>query len=169
VGIDQKTAKAWLSALEASGLVYLLHPYHNNLTNRLIKTPKVYFLDTGLCAHLTKWSTPQALEAGAFSGAILETWVISELLKSYWYNGKTPYFYFYRDKDQKEIDLLIEQDNTLYPIEIKKTATPSINVTNNFSVLSKLNQPIGNGALLCLKPKDIPLTNEINAIPVSYL
>ena len=169
VGIDQKTAKAWLSALEASGLVYLLQPYHNNLTNRLIKTPKLYFLDTGLCAYLTKWSTPQALEAGAFSGAILETWVISELLKSYWYNGKTPYFYFYRDKDQKEIDLLIEQDNTLYPIEIKKSATPSLNAANNFDLLAKLNQPIGHGAILCLRQKDIPLSAEIDAIPIGYL
>lgn len=169
VGIDQKTAKAWLSALEASGLVYLLQPYHNNLTNRLIKTPKLYFLDTGLCSYLTKWSTPQALEAGAFSGAILETWVVSELLKSYWYNGKTPYFYFYRDKDQKEIDLVIEQDNYLYPIEIKKSATPSLNAANNFGLLSKLNQPIGQGAVLCLRQKDIPLSAEINAIPIGYL
>jgi predicted AAA+ superfamily ATPase len=169
VGIDQKTAKAWLSALEASGLVYLLQPYHNNLTSRLIKTPKLYFLDTGLCAYLTKWSTPQALEAGAFSGAILETWVVSELLKSYWYNGRTPYFYFYRDKDQKEIDLIIEQDNTLYPIEIKKSATPSLSATNNFVLLEKLNQPIAQGAVLCLRQKDIPLSAKINAIPIGYL
>jgi len=169
VGIDQKTAKAWLSALEASGLVYLLQPYHNNLTNRLIKTPKLYFLDTGLCAYLTKWSTPQALEAGAFSGAILETWVIAEMLKSYWYNGKTPYFYFYRDKDQKEIDLIIEQDNTLYPIEIKKSATPSLNAANNFALLAKLNQRVGQGAVLCLRQKDIPLSAEVDAIPIAYL
>ncbi len=169
VGIDQKTAKAWLSALEASGLVYLLQPYHNNLTNRLVKTPKLYFLDTGLCAFLTKWSTPQALEAGAFSGAILETWVVSELLKSYWYNGKTPYFYFYRDKDKKEIDLVIEQDNILYPVEIKKSATPSLSAANNFGLLEKLGQPIGKGAVLCLRQKDIPLSAKINAIPVGYL
>lgn len=169
VGIDQKTAKAWLSALEASGLIYLLQPYHNNLTNRLIKTPKLYFLDTGLCSHLTRWSTPQALEAGAFSGAILETWVISELLKSYWYNGKIPYFYFYRNKDQKEIDLLIEQNNTFYPIEIKKSATPSQNATNNFGLLTKINQTMGHGAVLCLRQKDIPLSAEINAIPIGYL
>ncbi|MBW8073246.1 MAG: DUF4143 domain-containing protein [Ferrovum sp.] len=169
VGIDQKTTKAWLSALEASGLVYLLQPYHNNLTHRLIKTPKIYFMDTGLCAYLTRWSSSQALEAGAFSGAILETWVISELLKSYWYNGKTPNFYFYRDKDQKEIDLLIEQDNTLYPLEIKKSATPSQNSTHHFGVLAKLNQPVGHGAVLCLRQQDIPLSAEIDAIPVGYL
>lgn len=169
VGIDQKTAKAWLSALEASGLVYLLPPYHNNLIKRLTKTPKLYFLDTGLCSHLTKWSTPQALEVGAFSGAILETWVLSELLKSYWYNGKTPYFYFYRNKDQKEIDLLIEQDHTLYPIEIKKSATPSQNATNNFSLFTQKNPNVGHGAVLCLREKDIPLSAEVDAIPISYL
>ncbi len=169
VGIDQKTAKAWLSALEASGLVYLLPPYHNNLIKRLTKTPKLYFLDTGLCSHLTKWSTPQALEVGAFSGAILKTWVISELLKSYWYNGKTPYFYFYRNKDQKEIDLLIEQDHTLYPIEIKKSATPSQNATNNFGLFTQKNPNVGHGAVLCLREKDIPLSAEVDAIPISYL
>jgi predicted AAA+ superfamily ATPase len=169
VGIDQKTAKAWLSALEASGLVYLLQPYHNNLTSCLIKTPKLYFLDTGLCAYLTKWSTPQALEAGAFSGAILKTWVIAELLKSYWYNGKTPFFYFYRDKDQKEIDLIIEQDNTLYPVEIKKSATPSLHAANNFSLLAKLKQRVGHGAIICLRQKDIPLSAEVDAIPIAYL
>lgn len=169
VGIDLKTAKAWLSALEASGLVYLLQPYHSNLTNRLIKTPKLYFLDTGLCAYLTKWSSPQALEAGAFSGAILETWVMAELLKSYWYNGKTPYFYFYRDKDQKEIDLIIEQDNTLYPIEIKKTAMPSLNAANNFGLLKKYQPSTGRGAVLCLRQNDIPLSAGIDAIPIAYL
>lgn len=169
VGIDQKTAKAWLSVLEASGLVYLLPPYHNNVAHRLIKTPKLYFLDTGLCAYLTRWSSPQTLEAGALSGAILETWIVSELLKSYWYRGKTPYFYFYRDKDQKEIDLLIEQDNTLYPVEIKKTAMPSAGAARHFAVLEKFEQRIGPGAVLCLKQTDVPLSSRVNAIPAYYL
>lgn len=169
VGIDQKTVKAWLSVLEASGLVYLLPPYHNNVAHRLIKTPKLYFLDTGLCAYLTRWSSPQTLEAGALSGAILETWIVSELLKSYWYHGKTPYFYFYRDKDQKEIDLLIEQDNTLYPVEIKKTATPSAEAARHFAVLEKFKQRVGLGAVLCLKQTDVPLSSQVNAIPAYYL
>lgn len=169
VDIDQKTAKSWLSILETSGIIYLLHPYHNNVTKRIIKTPKVYFLDTGLCRYLTQWSTPETLEAGALSGAILETFIISELLKSYWYNGLTPYFYFYRDKDQKEVDLIIEQNNQLYPIEIKKTSTPSISATKNFHVLKKLGKKIGHGAVICLRENDIPLSSEIHAIPVSYL
>jgi hypothetical protein len=87
--------------------------------------------------------------------------VIAELLKSYWYNGKTPFFYFYRDKDK--------QDNTLYPIEIKKSATPSLNAANNFSLLAKLNQRVGHGAIICLRQKDIPLSSEIDAIPIAYL
>ncbi|MES9857746.1 MAG: ATP-binding protein [Sedimenticola sp.] len=169
VGIDQKTVKAWLSVLESSGLIYLLTPYHNNMTKRVIKTPKLYFLDTGLCRYLTKWSTPEALEAGAFSGAILESYLISETLKSYWYNGLTPNFYFYRDKDQKEIDLLIEKDDILYPVEIKKTATPSLNTAKHFSVLKKLGKDIGHGAVICLKESDIPLSAEISVIPISYL
>ncbi len=169
VGIDQKTAKAWLSVLETSGLIYLLQPYHNNTTKRLIKTPKMYFLDTGLCRYLTQWSSPETLEAGALSGAILETYIISECLKSYWYNGLNPYFYFYRDKDQKEIDLLIEQNNQLYPVEIKKSISPGLSAIKNFAVLEKLGKVIGTGAVICLREFDIPLSEKVNIIPVSYL
>ena len=169
VGIDQKTAKAWLSVLETSGLIYLLQPYHSNMTKRLIKTPKLYFLDTGLCRYLTQWSSPETLEAGALSGAILETYIISECLKSYWYNGLNPYFYFYRDKDQKEIDLLIEQNNQLYPVEIKKSISPGYSAMKNFAVLKKLDREIGTGAVICLKAFDVPLSSRVNIIPVSYL
>lgn len=168
-GINQTTAKVWLSLLEISGLVYLLQPYHNNLTNRLIKTPKLYFLDTGLCAYLTRWTSAEALQAGANAGAVLETWIMSELLKSYWYQGKSPNFYYYRDKEQREIDLLIEQDNVLYPIEIKKSASPGTGDIKHFSVLEKLKQNIGQGALLCLKTMDVPITRNVVAIPAYYL
>jgi len=169
VDVDMKTIKAWLSILETSGLIYLLQPYHTNVTNRLIKTPKLYFLDTGLCAYLTHWSTPQALEAGAMTGAILETYMFTEILKSYWHNGLAAHFYFYRDRDQKEIDLLIEQDGMLYPVEFKKSANPSMHSLKNFSALQKLKQPIGPGAILCLKETDIPLSREVMAIPIAYL
>ena len=169
VDIDQKTAKAWLSILETSGIVYLLPPYHTNITKRLVKTPKLYFLDTGLCAYLTQWSTPEALEAGAMSGAILETWMLAEILKSYWHRGMTPALYFYRDKDQKEVDLLIERDNTLYPIEFKKTANPSQNASRHFPVLEKLGQSVGHGAVICLRETDVPLSQTVDAIPVGYL
>lgn len=169
VDIDQKTAKAWLSILETSGIVYLLPPYHTNVTQRLVKTPKMYFLDTGLCTYLTQWSTPEALEAGAMSGAILETWMLAEILKSYWHRGLTPPLHFYRDKDQKEVDLLIEGDNTLYPIEFKKTASPSQNASRHFPVLEKLDKPVGHGAVLCLRETDLPLSQTVDAIPVGYL
>jgi len=118
--IDNKTVKAWLSVLQASGLVYLLQPYHRNLTKRMIKSPKLYFLDTGLAAYLTKWGSPEALEAGSMSGSMLETWAVCEILKSYWHNGKEAPLYFYRDTEQREIDLLIEDGDVIYPIEIKK-------------------------------------------------
>lgn len=169
VDIDQKTAKAWLSILETSGILYLLPPYHTNVTKRLVKTPKLYFLDTGLCAYLTQWSTPEALEAGAMSGAILETWMLSEIIKSYWHHGLTPPLYFYRDKDQKEIDLLIEQDNTLYPVEFKKTASPSQSASRHFPVLERLDKPVGHGAVICLRETDVPLSQSVDAIPVGYL
>lgn len=167
--IDQRTAKTWLSILEASGLISLLPPYHTNITKRLVKTPKLYFLDTGLCAYLTQWTSPETLASGAMSGQILETFIYSEILKSYWHNAKRPVFYFYRDKDMREIDLLIEQDNQLYPIEFKKTASPSLNATKHFHALKNLDIPIGHGSVICLKDTIAPLTREVTSIPVSYL
>lgn len=169
VAIDNKTVKAWLSVLEASGLVYLLYPYHTNVTKRIIKTPKIYFLDTGLCSYLTKWTTPEALEAGAMSGAIFETYVVAEILKSYWHNGQEANLYFYRDTDQKEVDLLIESNNTLFPIEIKKTATPSKTAVRSFDVLDKLNKQIGHGAVICLTEKNIPISGNVTAISVANI
>lgn len=169
VAIDNKTVKAWLSVLEASGLVYLLYPYHTNVTKRIIKTPKIYFLDTGLCSYLTKWTTPEALEAGAMSGAIFETYVVAEILKSYWHNGQEANLYFYRDTDQKEVDLLIESNNTLFPIEIKKTATPSKTAVRSFDVLNKLDKQIGHGAVICLTEKNIPISGNVTAISVANI
>ncbi len=106
--------------------MYLLQPYYNNITKRTVKRPKLYFLDTGLAAYLTKWTTPEVLEAGAMAGAFFETFVFTEILKSYYNSGIiSPPLYYYRDKDKKEVDILIDQDNTLYPIEIKKSTTPN--------------------------------------------
>lgn len=169
VDVDQKTIKSWISILEASGLIYLLYPYHSNVTKRLLKTPKIYFLDTGLCAYLTQWSTPETLEAGAMNGAILETYLFTEILKSYWFNGKSENFYFYRDKDKKEIDLLIDQDNMLYPVEFKKTAMPSKMISKNFEVLENLDRKIGDGGVICFKETDMMLSKRVIAIPISYL
>lgn len=163
------TAKNWLSILQASGIVYLLEPYHTNVTKRLVKAPKLYFLDTGLCAYLTQWTSPETLEAGAMSGAVLETWVIAEILKSYWHAGIYAPVYFYRDKDKREIDLLIIQDNTIYPVEIKKTANPKRDSIKHFSALDKLNLPIGKGGVICLADKSLPITEKISCIPVSAL
>ena len=164
--ISPNTAKSWLSILETSGIVYLLEPYHTNLTKRLVKAPKLYFLDTGLCAFLTEWSTSETLEAGAMSGAILETWVISEILKSWRNSGKRPALYFYRDRDKKEIDLLIDQDDTLYPLEIKKTASPRQDSVRHFGVLNRLNRTIGSGGLLCMVKTALPINSDVSAIPV---
>lgn len=167
VGISQPTAKAWLSLLTSSGLVYLLEPYHNNISKRMIKTPKLYFLDTGLCSYLTNWTTPESLEAGAMSGAILETFVVAEVLKSYLHNGKKAPIYFYRDKDKKEIDIIIEQNGKLHPVEIKKTAKPDKSLVKSFDILPEQNR--AEGAVVCLCNEDLPLTEGVNSIPVGYL
>ena len=167
--VAPNTAKSWLSILQTSGIVHLLEPYHSNLTKRLVKAPKLYLLDTGLCAYLTEWSSAETLEAGAMSGAILETWVLGELLKSYWHNGRRAPFYFYRDKDQKEVDLLIVQDGTMYPLEFKKSARPRADDVRHFRVLDRLNLPVGPGALLCLVSQAVPLTATVQAVPVAAL
>ncbi len=164
--VDQKTAKTWIGILEASGLVYLLPPWHSDLTKRLVKTPKLYFLDTGLCAYLTQWTSPESLEAGAMSGAILETFVVGEILKGYWHNGRAVNLHFYRDRDGNEIDLILEQDNRLYPIEIKKTATPSRSAAGSFASLGRLGREVGPGAVLCLKETAVPLSEGVSAIPI---
>jgi hypothetical protein len=169
VEIDNKTAKSWLSVLETSGLVYLLQPYHRNLTKRLVKTPKLYFLDTGLAAYLTKWPDAASLEAGSMSGALLETWLVAEILKSYWHNGREANLYFYRDTDQREVDLVIEVGDTLYPVEFKKTASPSVGASRQFPVLEKLGKTVGHGAVLCFVERDIPLSPRVTAVPVGYL
>ena len=169
VGIDSKTAKSWLSVLETSGLIYLLKPFFRNVTKRLVKAPKLYFLDTGLAAHLCKWPTPAALEAGAMSGAMLETHLFGEILKSYWHNGEEPHFYYYRDADQREVDLVIETGEAFYPVEFKKTATPSKTASRHFRLLEKLGKPVGHGAVLCFVDRDIPLSASVAAVPIAYL
>ncbi|MEN8236192.1 MAG: ATP-binding protein [Pseudomonadota bacterium] len=169
VDIDHKTAKAWLSVLEASGIIYLLQPYYRNVTKRLVKTPKLYFLDTGLCSYLTKWPNPESLELGAMSGAILETYIFTEILKSYFHNGVTPHFYYYRDLDQREVDLVIETGGTFYPVEFKKTARPSRTASKHFHLLQKLGKKVGHGAVICFVEKDVPISREVTAIPVGYL
>ncbi len=166
--VSPNTAKAWLSVLEASGIVYLLEPYHSNRTKRLVKAPKLYFLDTGLCAHLTQWSSPETLESGAMSGALLETWCVTELLKSWLHSGRGAPFFFYRDKERREIDLVLEQDQRLYPIEIKKTGAPKSGDVAAFEALQRLGS-VGEGGVLCFASASLPLAQGASSIPLAAL
>jgi predicted AAA+ superfamily ATPase len=166
VHIDLRTAKLWLEILERSGIVHLLYPYSSNVAKRTIKTPKVYFLDTGLASYLCSWDTPASLRNGAQSGAMLETYAFAEILKSYWHNGDTPNIFFYRDTDQKEVNFLIERNMTLYPIEVKKTANPDAGDYKAFKTLSVFRKPVGTGAVICLYNKTISIGKNIIAVPV---
>ena len=148
--IDMSTAKAWVNILETLGIIFLLHPYSNNVLKRTIKTPKVYFYDTGLVCYLTKWSSPEVAESGAMSGALLENFTVSEIMKGYQNAGLEPYLYFYRDKDAKEIDVVMEGDGKLCPLEIKKTATPDKRILRTFGVIDRAPLQIGTGAVLCM-------------------
>ena len=171
LGISQPTADRWLSILTASHIVYLLKPYSNNLTSRAVKTPKLYFLDTGLAAYLTRWTSPEVLRNGAMAGAFFESFVVSEVLKSYYNRGilEAP-LYFYRDKDQKEIDLLIEDNDTLYPLEMKKHVDPSVRDLVHFEVLDRIpGVRRGPGGVICLYDRCIALKGEDRVIPVLFL
>jgi len=171
VEIDIKTAQSWLSILKTSGLVFLLQPYHNNLIKKIVKRPKLYFTDTGLACYLAGYSDSIALEKSAYNGAIFETYVVTEIMKSYVNANKDPRLYlnYYRDTRGKEIDLLINMNNTIYPLEIKKSANPSKDVVNNFNALSKTSFEQGEGGIICMIDKVIPITEKYHYIPVQCI
>ena len=164
--INQKQAKDWLSILETLGIIFYLHPYSNNLLKRLVKTPKLYFYDTGLVCYLTKWSNAETLESGAMNGAVLENYVVAEIMKTYLSSGKEPYMYYYRDKDMKEIDIVLEHDGVLNPIEIKKTANPGTELTKVFGLLDRASMPRSKGAVICMKPQVGAIDRDNYIVPV---
>lgn len=167
--IDQTTAKSWLRILETLGIIFYLHPYSNNVLKRTVKTPKLYFYDTGLVCYLTKWSSSETAMNGAMNGALLENYTISEIQKSYQNAGKEAFLYYYRDKDAKEIDILIEGDGQLYPIEIKKTASPEKKMVSTFSVIEKSPLKRGTGAVLCMAEKLGAFDRDNLIIPIALI
>lgn len=167
--INLKQAKDWMGILETLGIIFYLHPFSNNMLKRLVKTPKYYFYDTGLVAYLTKWSSPETLENGAMNGAILENYVVSEIRKSYLNSGKAPFMYYYRDKDAREIDIILEQNGELNPIEIKKSANPAPEILRSFSVLEKTGLNRGKGAVICMKMELSAFNQENFIVPVWLL
>jgi predicted AAA+ superfamily ATPase len=163
--ITEQTANNWLSVLETSGVIFLLNPYYKNVAKRFIKRPKLYFTDTGLCSYLTEWNTPETLEKGAMSSAVFETFTVMEIIKSYKHNGKSQSFYYYRDSNKVEIDLLLSQNGLFYPIEIKKTGNPKKEDIKAFKTLASLEK-IGYGSLICLSSQVYQLTQNTNAVSI---
>lgn len=166
VEISVPTVKNWLNILERLGIIFYLHPYSNNLLKRMVTKPKLYFYDSGLVAYLTKWTDSETLMNGAMSGAILENFVVSEIVKSYQNAGLESFIYYYRDKDNKEIDIVLERNGTLYPLEIKKTMMPDKRWTNVFGVLDKTSLKRGTGGILCLSDKFTAFDRDNLIIPV---
>ncbi|MBN6082378.1 ATP-binding protein [Aggregatibacter actinomycetemcomitans] len=171
VGVSNETIKRWTAILQTLGIIYLLQPYSNNHLKRTIKTPKIYFLNTGLMAYLTKWLTPETISKGAKSGQFFESFVVSEIIKSFTNNGIEPPLYFYRNTNQKEIDLIIEYDRTIYPIEIKTTANPNKKMAKSFALLNSLGKEstIGMGVIINQYPNKHYLAENLVALPVKYL
>jgi len=166
VGVSDDTAKRWLQILEKSDVIFFLRPYSNNLLKRTVKTPKMYFFDTGLVAYLTRYSSPAILANGAINGAILENYVVSELLKSYHNNAKECLLWYYRDSNSNEIDMVIESDGVLHPLEIKRSVNPSNELIGAFAHLDKASVPRGNGAILCMRHKLSAINNENYIVPI---
>lgn len=171
IEINNMTAQKWLSILVSTGLVYLLQPYSNNQVARIVKRPKIYFMDTGLACYLAGYMDSITLEKSAFNGAILETYVITEIIKSFSNQGlnSKKYLYYYRDNNGKEIDLLIIYDNTVYPIEIKKNYNPGKQAIKNFDIVNKFGINVGNGGVICLSKDIFPLDKQNNLIPIELL
>ena len=171
VDVDSKTAERWLSLLVTSGLVYLLNPYSGNTIKRIVKRPKLYFMDTGLACYLSLWNNPRALENSAMAGAMFETYVVSEIIKQYSNKGINTKNYLsnYRDNNGSEIDIIITQNNKIYPIEIKKSANPGNSALKNFKILNTLGQEAGEGAVICLSPVVCPIDNMNKIIPIGVI
>ncbi len=171
VGVDVHTIKNWLSVLAASGLIHMLHPYFNNHLKRMIKTPKIYMMDTGLLCYLLGWNSAESAKRGAMSGEIFESFVVSEIIKTYMNAGRgTEHLYYYRDKEKREIDMIIEEGHCLYPIEIKKGATVSRDWIRSFSALRGIPDcEIGEGAVICQAEKALPISETVYALPVEYI
>lgn len=167
LGISEPTAKKWLRVLEATNIIYLLKPYYNNLSKRETKSPKIHFLDTGLAAYLTRWTTPDALRAGAMSGNFFESFVVVEILKSFQNAGIiNPPLYFYRDKEKREIDLLIEDNGILYPVEIKQASIPGQDATKSFTVIEKQAAiKVDRGCIVCMAERLMPHAENIQLVP----
>ncbi len=168
VGISVPTAKAWVTILNRCGIIYILRPYYSNITKRLVKTPKCYFLDTGLAAYLCRWPDARTLENGAANGAFFETYAVSEIVKSYYHAGQPADLYYYRDVDKKEIDLLIQKGNQLFPIEIKRAKEPA-SPDKNFGVLKKFGLDVQPGIILCMSDELVPYNRDTWYCPVSVL
>ena len=169
VGISQPTAKEWLCLLEGMGIVYLLQPYSNNALKRLAKTPKLYFCDLGLCAYLSLWLSPETLMNGAVSGHFFENYVVIEMLKNYAYSSEKVNMTYYRDSNAKEIDLFIEKNNSIHPLEIKKSANPDSRQVKKFNVLEKASVEIGAGGIVCMCEEVIPIDVNNCFIPCNLI
>ncbi|MEA3423041.1 MAG: ATP-binding protein [Bacillota bacterium] len=169
--IDIKTAQNWLSVLETSGIVYLLNSYSNNDVKRIIKRPKLYFMDTGLACYLARYMNAETLEASAYSGSIFETFVVSEIIKTYINQGFNPkmHLYYYRDTNQNEIDLIIVKDNQIFPVEIKKSYNPKKNSMKNFKILDRSTIPVSEGGIICMCENAIPIDEKNSFIPISCI
>jgi predicted AAA+ superfamily ATPase len=171
VEIDSKTVDSWMSILKNTNLIYMLQSYSNNNIKKAIKRPKIYFMDTGLACYLTGYINSETLERSAYNGAIFETYIISEIIKSYTNNGKDPRtrLYYYRDSNQKEIDLLVFYDNKVYPVEIKKSANPGKTAIKNFDVVEKFGAERGNGTVLCMTQDILAIDENNYYVPIEYI
>lgn len=166
VGVSDDTAKRWLQVLEKSDIIFYLRPYSNNLLKRTVKTPKLYFFDTGLVAYLTRYSSPEILRNGALNGTVLENYVVSEIIKSYHNAARDCLLWYYRDKEHNEIDMVMEHDGQLHPLEVKRSVNPGSELIGAFTILDKGSVPRGKGAILCMRPELSAINGDHYIVPI---
>ena len=167
--VSVPTAKEWIKILQSMGIIYLLEPFSNNELKRMVKTPKLYFCDTGLCAYLSMWTSMETLMNGAASGHFYENYVVSEFLRMYAYSKNKTNMTFYRDTNQKEIDIVLEENGKLHPLEIKKSSNPEKRAISSFHLIEKSSLKIGEGGIICMAAKPFPLDENNNIIPCNII
>ena len=163
-GVTEPTVKRWLEVAQAIGLIYLLQPFSSDRSKTLTKSPKVYFCDTGLAAYLCGFSTANQMQRDTNAGAFFKTFVVTEILKSWYHNSIKPEMYYYRDaKKNTNVDLIIHANGLYHPVQVCMCEQPNISMARHFSELDNLGLKRGFGAVICNCPSHRYLSDNVIA------
>ena len=170
VGVKVNTIKSWISVLVAGDIIYLLQPYNElSITKRIVKRPKIYFNDTGLACYLARLNNEDVLMNSIFKGRYVETYIVNEIRKSFRNNGLQDRFFFYRDNNQNEIDLVYVDQGTLHFVECKSGVDYSPKDIKTFKQLANSAYPVGNSCIVCNIPSFYSIAEGVYALPITAI